>query len=604
MTKASPGASAETDAGFPETNGASEFGPRGPWTATWLLALGLISSIAATACSQSPRELLRGWTSFALWMVGVLALMAFAALGAVRSRHAPEDVRVSPLELLGVLAITAIAFVVRFVRLNDVPYPISGDEASIALEGFRILEGSSRDMFRTGWSLQPNLSFLGPTLAMSQFGANLVGLRLFPVLMGTLTVPVLYFGVRAMFSRAVAALAASLLATMAFHLHFSRIAVSNADAAFLVCCVAMLLYQTAATRRLHWYVWGGLATGFALYSFAGARLAFVLAPIYLGYLLVADRHFRREWPKLLLFVIAVAVVVLPTAVHFLQHPDHGFGRLQQMGVFQTGWLAQEAARTGHPAVVVLGRQLLQSVGILVSAPATLGFYNSPKALLDPFWSTALVVGMFLSWIGLSDRRHILLNLWFWSVFVFGGALILPPPAAERFLLATPAVAAFAALGIWRLWTIVGRISGRPSLALPAAAATALLLSVSSLLFYFREYTPRYYFTDVNSEVGTELGRYLAREPRPRYVYFTGLPRMWYRSFASTEFLSGGVPGEDFPDGKVPDIRGKRRPLLFVVLPHLKSNLGAISRAYPGGRLRVIFRRSNPTEPLFFFYRLD
>ena len=573
-------------------------------TGTWLLAIGLAASVAATACSQSPREWLRGWVSFALWSFGVVALAAFAVIGAVRSRRAPRDIPVSPLELVGVISITALAFLVRFVRLDDLPYPISGDEASVGLEGFRILEGSSRDMFRTGWSLQPNLSFLGPALSMSQFGRDLTGLRMFPVLLGTLTVPVLYFGVRAMFSGPVAVVAATLLGTMAFHLHFSRIAVNNADAALLVCAVAMLLFQIAASRRPHWYVWTGLATGFALYSFAGARLVFVLALLYLGYLLAADRDFRREWPKLLLFVVAVAVVVLPTAAHFVKHPDVGFGRLQQMGVFQTGWLANEAARSGHPAVVVLGRQLFRSVAILVSAPAISGFYNSPKPLLDPFWSIAFFVGMLFSWIGLSDRRHVLLNIWFWSVFLFGGALVLPPPAAERFLLATPAVATFAALGIRGVWSLLGRIWAVPSIARAGAALTVLALSVSSLVFYFREYTPAYYFADANSEVGTELGRYLARDPRVRYVYFTGLPRMWYRSFASTDFLSGGIPGQDFPDGEVPDIRGKRRPLLFVALPHLKSNLAAIARAYPGGRLRMIFRRSKPGEPLFFFYRLD
>jgi 4-amino-4-deoxy-L-arabinose transferase-like glycosyltransferase len=568
-----------------------------------LVVTGLASSLVATVYSQGREPSTRGWPSFGFWLTGVLALVVFIAREAARSRRAHEALRLSRLELAGVIGLTAGAFVLRFVRLADVPYPISGDEATVGLEGLRILTGSSNDMFRTGWSSQPYLSFLGPAMSMAQFGETLVGLRLFPVLAGTLTVPALYFLVRSMFSRTVAFLAATLLATMAFHLHFSRIAVNNVDATFLVCVGVGLLHALGSTRRRHWFVAAGLACGFSLYSFAGARVVFVIALLYVAYLLATDREVRRSWTRLLLFVVAVGVAVLPTAVHFLQNTNIAFGRFSQMGVFQTGWLGQEVARTGHSAVFLLGRQLLRSFSMFVSTPAIGGFYNSPKPLLDPLWSIAFLLGMMFSWIRLPDPRHALLNIWFWSVLAFGGALILPPPHAERFLLAAPAVAVFAAWGVWNVWSIIGRISGK-KVQVAGAFATVSLLAFSSVSFYFREYTPRYYFTEVNGEVGTELGRYLARQPRVQHVYFTGLPRMWYGSFASTEFLSGGVPGEDFPAGTVPDIRGKSRPLVFVALPHLRPELEAIRRVYPGGKLLVVPRRPNLREPLFFVYRLD
>ncbi len=568
-----------------------------------LVATGLAGSVIATICSQSRDSSTRGWPSFGFWLAGVLALVVFVAREAARSRRLSDAHRLLRLELVGVIGLTVGAFVLRFVRLADVPYPTSGDEASVGLEGLRILAGSSTDMFRTGWSLQPHLSFLGPAMVMAQFGGTLVGLRLFPVLAGTITVPALYFLVRSMFSRTVAFLAATLLATMAFHLHFSRIAVNNADATFIVCAVVGLLYAVGSSRRPHWFVAAGLACGFSLYSFAGARLVFVIAFLYVSYLLATDREFRRSSTRLLLFAVAVGVAVLPTAMYFLQDTNVAFGRFSQTGVFQTGWLGQEAARTGHSAAFLLGRHLLQSLSIFLSSAAVGGFYNSPKPLLDPFWSIAFVLGMMFSWIRLHDPRHVLLNVWFWSVLVFGGALIVPPPHAERFVLAAPAVAAFAAWGIWNVWTIVGRIS-RKRVQVAGAVATVSVLAFSSLSFYFGEYTPRYYFTDVNGEVGTELGRYLARQSRVGHVYFTGLPRMWYGSFASTDFLSGGVPGEDFPAGTVPDIRGKSRPLLFVALPHLRSELEAIRRAHPGGQLVVLRRRPTPVDPLFFVYRLD
>jgi hypothetical protein len=358
-----------------------------------LLATGLGGSIVATVYSQGKEISARGWPSFGFWLTGVLALAVFIAREALRSRRASDALRLSRLELVGVIGLTAGAFAVRFVRLADVPYPISGDEASVGLEGLRILTGSSTDMFRTGWSSQPYLSFLGPAIAMAQFGETLVGLRLFPVLAGTLTVPALYFLVRSMFSRTVAFLAAALLATMAFHVHFSRIAVNNVDATFFACVAVGLLHALGSSRRPHWFVAAGLVCGFSLYSFAGARLVFVVALLYVAYLFATDREFRRSWTRLLLFVVGVGVAVLPTAVYFLQDTNVAFGRFSQMGVFQTGWLDQETARTGHSPVFLLGRQLFQSFSIFVSTAAIGGFYNSPKPLLDPLWSIAFVLGM-------------------------------------------------------------------------------------------------------------------------------------------------------------------------------------------------------------------
>jgi hypothetical protein len=212
--------------------------------------------------------------------------------------------------------------------------------------------------------------------------------------------------------------------------------------------------------------------------------------------------------------------------------------------------------------------------------------------------------MAVSWVRFRDRRGVLLNLWFWSVVFFGGTLIIPPPAAERVVLAAPAVAAFAALGIWTVAEGLGKILHRPLLARFGATLAFCWLAFTGIDFYFREYTPRYYFADANSEVGTELGRYLARTARDGYVYFSGLPRMWYRSIPSTEFLSRGVQGEDFESGTVPEITGKKRPVLFVVLPHLRADLERIKRLYPGGTSVVVRRRPRPEEPLFLTYRLD
>ena len=116
-----------------------------------LLAAAILGCLAATACSQSTNLEIRGWPTFSFWFGGVLAIAAFAVVSAKRAPRAIAAERISPGEIAGVAAVTLLAFLVRVVDLEEVPYPASGDETAIGLEGFRILDGQSRDMFRTGW---------------------------------------------------------------------------------------------------------------------------------------------------------------------------------------------------------------------------------------------------------------------------------------------------------------------------------------------------------------------------------------------------------------------------------------------------------------------
>ncbi len=568
--------------------------------------LTLIAAVGMALCvsvSQSERAANDYWLGFYAWLGAILALViAFIVLPTRGTWHAcAAALKSVRLEIWLVVALTAFAFLVRVIDLTNIPYPLAGDEASIGLEGQRILAGDASNLFSSGWQSEPSMSFLPWALAMAVWGQSVLALRLLAALIGTLTIPALYWLARRMFDLPTALLSAALLAAMSVHIHFSRIAVNNVMNAFFACVVFGLIYQAVTTRRATWFAAAGIMSGLTLYTFVGSRLVAILAGAFLLYAGVTDQNVRRAWRKLALFALTAGLVMLPLALFFLQHTDIAFGRLTDVSAFSSGWIDREMQATGHSLWFILANQIAWSVLVLVSTPAIQGFYNSPGPLFDPLWSLALILGLGFSVLRLREIKHAILQIWFWSVLLFAGVLITPPPFAERYVMLYPVVAIFAGYGIVNVVSLLTTAFNRRGLATALLVVSGLALAITSLNFYFRDYTPQHYYTDANSEVGAELGQALARAPRDVRVYFLGEPRMFYE-FPSLTFLSRQLEGVDVRIGD--DVRAlviPARLAIFVALPERQADLNQIRAQYPDGEYQQVFRRTQPDELLYAAY---
>lgn len=560
----------------------------------------VIASVIAQSASPSGGY----WFAFYAWVAALLLLVVSFIVLPARSQISAlgqllQDAR---LEVVIVIGLTVIAFALRASDLTEIPYPFAGDEASIGLEGRNILSGLASNMFISGWQSEPSMSFLPWALSMAIFGKSIFGLRILAATVGALSIPALYLLARSLLNAPIAVLSAVFLAVMSVHIHFSRIAVNNASSPFLACVVFWLIQRAVKTRQSYWFAAAGLMSGLTLYSFVGSRLVAILAGVYLIYASVADKALRDEWHKLVVFGLIAGLAVLPLSIFFWQHPDIAFARINQMGVFQNGWLDHTVQQTGQSPAMVMAKQISQSFLVFVSTPAPQGFYNSPGPLFDPLWSFFLICGILSSTLYLRTREYVWMQLWFWSVVLLGGALLVPPPFAERYTIVFPLIALYVAMGVWSIVSLISKVIQSRSVVKNALTGVCVLaLAISSLRFYFFEYIPRHYFTDPNSEVGMEFGQYLATVPRDASIYFMGEPRMFY-DFPSITFLSDGLGGFDLPPNvdPTPLIRPGREAI-FVALPQRREQLERVRKLYPGGSLSQVPRRTNPEETLYLAY---
>jgi len=179
-------------------------------------------------------------------------------------------------EILVVSIILVVGFAFRILYIDVHPYPWSGDEAAVGIDGRNILYDNVGEIFATGWSGQPYWSFVPTSLNIAILGENIIAIRMVSVVVGTLTILTLYLFCRELFSIEIATIAAIFMTTFPYHVHFSRIGVSNIFDGQNVTLALWLTYRAIKKGQLPDYVLAGIVTGFSFYTYVGSRLFFLM----------------------------------------------------------------------------------------------------------------------------------------------------------------------------------------------------------------------------------------------------------------------------------------------------------------------------------------
>ncbi len=529
------------------------------------------------------------WGIFALWIASGLAYAAaFIRIGKPKLGSWIRDNRP---DLILVAALSLAAGILRFVWLGKVPNIISGDEGVIGLLMKAALRGDLSNMLATAYghgTLYLNV--------MAAFAAILgrtdpFALRITSAIAGTLTAPVLYVLARRLFNRRVAVLAAALLAVSHIHVHFSRVIVAGSIQDALFTTLVWYLFLTGLeARSRNRLVAAGIMLGLFLYLYMGARLTMALVPVYLGALFLTDRKaLKGNGVNLLLFAGALAVLAAPMAHWALNHPDEFNARLNQTGIIQNGWLANEARITGKSQAVLLVQQFRDSFLSVIYYPAS-AFYGSRRPMLDAISGAAFILGLAYALLHFRDKRHLLLLGWFWSA-VAGGALVVSPAlAAYRILVVLPAVCIFVAIGWDRLIAFAGGVFARRAVQLGAVAAIVAFTAGLNLKYYFFDCAFTCVYEDPMTRLASYMGEYYGRIGPQRYqAYLLGAPRITYGIHRSVDFFTNNRPIKDIrePLKAPPADLGIGRPAVFFFTPERHEEIRHIRQLLPDGQEDVI-----------------
>jgi 4-amino-4-deoxy-L-arabinose transferase-like glycosyltransferase len=581
----------------------------------------------------------RRWLYLPAFLLGLVAysqsgwflalLFWLAAIGtAVYALHDSTTWRpqLSPFQMAAAGLLFVAALLLRGLGLSQHPFILNGLEANLGLDVLRVLDGAISSPFSTGWLDNPTLpSFImaGP---IALLGPSTLSLRLLSPIIGALTVTAVYLLGERLYGRVVGLSAALLLLGSHFHLHYSRLGLTNIwDPLFTWLALGLILlawqrHEAGQAQRPLWLL-AGLMVGLNAYLFTGARLLPLILVGFALYLLLWQRTaLRQQTPAILAGLGLALIVALPQLFYYQANPDRFWERTEAVGVGlpigPSDWLAREAEQRGQSEDEVLQQQATQA---LLAFNATLDRSNAYRAsipLLGAGMALLFVLGLGVAVVQIGQPRYVLLLLWVLITLLAGGFMTENPPQSHRLLLATPALALLAGLGLWllgrllfALWVEAGgeKTAVYRQYLLPALLVVALLLALSDVGYYFGRYRAQPDFADLNTEVADTMAHYLNDLGEEWTAYFHGPPRI-YVGFPNIAFLASSHQAgynlfDLYSDEEVAlsPTASETPNLTFIYLPERLAELEAIQQQFPDGHLRQF--DGYYSSPLFYAYEV-
>jgi hypothetical protein len=525
--------------------------------------------------------------------------------------------------VVAVSAIGLLALALRVINLDGIPPTLGGDEGSQGVEAWKILNGQLRNPFVTSWMSVPTMSFFFNMLTIGPLGHTAFALRLPWALIGTATVLIMFALTRRLKGLVLALMVGTLLAAYHYHIHYSRLGSNQVADAFFMAAAFFCLYRAYDEGGMLNWVMAGIVAGVSQYFYAGARFVTIMVGVTMVYFIVRERRpfVRTHWRGLVVAVAAFLISAGPMLQFALLHPDEYNGRLNMVGIFQSGWLQLAEKEWQRDPIDILVNYQLKRAALAYNAFSDPTYwYFSPRPLFDGPWAILFMLGMGYALSRPRDRRLFPLLIWWWGAILLGGVLTENPPSSQRLITSAPPAVFFVSLAIWKIGQIVERLlrgvrqstttrsSPRRFIVPAASAALIAVLGWLSVEYYFVDYTPTRVYGNYTAVTADALARYAQTKLDPSYrLVFFGAPQM-YIDFGSIKYLVPEIAGQDVTDPLLAPFDPKTLPddkqPIFIFMPFRRHELAYVQQTYPTGQIEELpSPLPGATDSLLTIYRV-
>jgi len=288
------------------------------------------------------------------WVVHFLSIFLFIA---AFIRLPKFRVTIQPVSLILLLGILLLAGLIRFWRLESIPFGTWYDEAFNGNIASNILRDPSfRPVFFETDALPSHLDYLF-ALSFRIFGITTAAMRYVTASFGVITVLLAYLLFRRWFNEHVGLMAAFLFAVLRYDLTFSRIAMHGVTTPAFELLSLYLLDRALERRQFADFAWLGLAMGFGLAFYTPFRIFPLIILVFLMVVFLINMWRQRSiktenmgssswnWPRiprwefrfglsLAVMLMGMLIAISPVVQFALKNPDIFTDRLSSLSIFQ------------------------------------------------------------------------------------------------------------------------------------------------------------------------------------------------------------------------------------------------------------------------------
>lgn len=569
-----------------------------------LLFVAPIFSIVAWLAADGGIFMLVPVLAVGSWLLAILSFL----LSHQKSSERQSTDRWSREDTYLMLLLFSAALLLRGFMLGELPWLLTGDEASAGLTSVEFIENRRDNIFVAGWFSFPAMFFWVQSLSIKLLGQTTFALRFPSMLAGALTIPALYWFTKPFFGRKVALGSAAFLAGFHFHIHFSRIGLNNIwDGLFVVLFSGMLWrawneINNSRAMTTSNFALAGVILGLSQYFYPSLRVLIGILIVFVVIAILRDRSaVRKRLPGLTSLSMGFMVVVIPLAAFYIQHLEQfsaPFTRVAQLGP----WLQEEVSRTGQSAAVIMATQFKQAALAFTHVDIR-SWYAPQQPMLLAVPSALFILGFVIVLVKLRQPIYQWITLWLLSAILII-ALSESTPAAQRLTFVAPAVALMVVLPLNSILNWLTTIFPTKKNWILILVFSLLAVSIiGDISFYFGKYSVERSFGDVNTEVAQSVAHYLnSLEHNPK-VFFYGLPRMGYYTHSTIIYLAPHASGQDIPDPlSEPPTAANYDTVVYLFLPERLGELDLVRTAYPNGELNETYGRND--EHLYTTYLVE
>jgi hypothetical protein len=485
-----------------------------------------------------------------------------------------------------IVVIVGVGLALRLINITTLPSGLHGDEAIVGLEGQRVLREGLVDPYSPSALGQPAVPFYLSALLVYLFDNTILAVRLFAVLIGTLTIAALYVVVRRSLDLPTALLASTFLAVMGWHIFYSRIAFPLPSWPLWVVLTAGVIAHAARGRSPLWWTAAGAMAGAGVYTYNAYPLTFATIVLFAAYTLVLGC-----WPLTRAttkagfgFFLGTLVALLPMIWFAARNPDLYFGRFRGQSARRSEeWQALDGPYDYASHIVTEYFGFWRRLCCNPVQDSTDG-----SGITETIPLVLLIVAIAGLVIGAIRYRSPLVRFGIMIVVLSPLATVLTEGAEiRRTLVIAPFLAMFSAIAVVEVIRFASQ-SRLPLLSPATVLACGLLLSVgvvTDLRNYYSTFADSSYQRWVFVEALTDASFYMDELDEGDYVYFYA--DRWSINYETRRFLAPDVEGEnrsvEFGEFSL-DVDPENGRPVFVLIGDYRELIDEIRERYPDGRI--------------------
>lgn len=538
--------------------------------------------------------LINGENSWVRWLWGLgIALLLIPFW--VQTWGKPDGSRIPTWEWLLLSLIVLAGFGLRYWKLTEIPSHVDNDVALMGTFGVDLIRNENYNWI--GYSNSEHLLSYDQFIAwgMRLFGQDHYGIVMHSVILGTLSLVLIFLLGREFGGPLIGFMATGLLTISYTHIHFSRILFGN-SASFVAIFAVYAIFRGMRARQPFWFALAGILVGWGLLLYDSSRVIPILILSIIAWQWIWYRQwFKSMYKDWLVLVVGIVLAFGPMLAYAVVNFSNFAGRANKVVLWQdVVWQHELASYHTESPFIVLVQQTWRTFLTLHLTGDGSPHFAIQRPMVSSITAMFFILGVGYALVRLKDIKLFAMLAWIFLTFIFGGVLTADPPYWPHLNITLPPIAIVAAMGIYSLAIALKKTFGRVGYMVYVWALIGVLVVTG-----INNWQVYYDYVKNNAGNRIRIARYLNTLPSSYHVYLASDYFNWYEH--AFRFFSRDMTGQDLTlemlENDPPVLDG---PTVFILFRHPEM-LPVLQSLYPDGELENHYDFDNLVS--FISYRV-